>query len=135
MAALASGCGHSVSQRDYVRRADAVCATFVKEARPLLGPEPGQSLPPPGKLERVSRLLRQTAARLRRLEEPRGDADELTRYVEGLDLGARRTAQLARAVHRGRSRQIDRVYASLASGTAATRNLARGYGFTSCARV
>jgi hypothetical protein len=126
---LLAGCG-GVSQAEFVRRADGLCTRFRQEARPLLGQQ--TRLPRARNLRRLHALMLNSVTRLRRLTPPRGDEDQVARYLAGVKINASRVRQLATALERNQRRRVKKLRAELSAGTAATRVLAAQYGFKVC---
>jgi hypothetical protein len=128
--APAGGCGAFVSQGEFTAAADARCREFRREARGLVAPAAG--LPSARHVRRLRSLMLTTVARLRRLTPPRGDAEEIARYLAGVEANAKVAGRLATALERGSPRRVRALRRRLVAGTATTRWLAQQYGFRVC---
>lgn len=127
-----AACGGSVSQADFLERADARCQDFRQRSTPLLRADPATGLPRVRNLRRLEKLMTRTAAELRELTAPKGDAEQVGRYIAGVQINANNVRRLAIALQGQRRKRIRQLRRRLNAGTAATRALAAEYGFKVC---
>jgi hypothetical protein len=139
LCSVLAGCGATYTKRDFIARANAICASALQQARSIPPPSVGGSA---GQTDRalgayLARLLRvvQTEVRqLRSLPRPTGaarDRTTLERWLEALgqDLGSYRA--LATAAQRKDSAAVASAEGALRASRADV--LAARYGMNACA--
>jgi hypothetical protein len=139
VACLAAGCGSgTVTQRDYLARADAICAGALRKARSIPPPvAPASAAPSPGAfgpyLAQLLPVVRGEADQLRALKKPAGTPQDLAvlrRYLDAVAETERDYAALAAAAQAGDAQGVSRAEASLRASPAAS--LAARYGLRTC---
>jgi hypothetical protein len=132
VAALLPGCVDSVSQKDFRAQADARCSQFRRQSDGLLDPQRATGVPSARNLRKLRSLILRTARELRALEPPLGDADQVGRYIDSVEINAANVGRLAGAVQHRQRASIAELTERVVAGTAATRELAVRYGFEVC---
>jgi hypothetical protein len=135
---LLAGCGSSYTKRDFVARADAICASAVRQTRSIAPPSTTRGGAHPtsalaGYLAEVLPVLQSEVTQLRALPRPTGDSPAraaLARYLEALGQVAQDYRELAAAARRGDAQGVASAEAALRASPVAT--LAAGYGLRSC---
>ena len=131
-AALLGGCGGgSYTKRDYVARANAICASALRKARSIPPPATGEEFSP--YLKQVLPAVRSEVSQLRALRVPHTGADDrrlLSAYLGALAQTAREYDALAAAAERGDSAAIASSEAALRANRASV--LGARYGLSSC---
>jgi hypothetical protein len=135
---IVAGCGSSVTQRDFVTRADGICAAALREVRavppPSLRSGGSQAVPAvAGYLARVVPIVTQEAAALRRLQRPSGGSAGralLDRYLAALAQEATDYRRLAAAARRGDAAGVADAEGALRASPAVA--LAARYGLRTC---
>ena len=138
LAGLLAGCGGALTKRDFSARADAICATTLRQIR---------AVPPPsfsggsaqrlssmaGYLSRVEPLVKSEAAQIRHLPRPGGSDRQrqaLARYLSALTLAADEYGAMAVASRRHAANAVAEAETALAANP--LTSLAAGYGLGSC---
>lgn len=131
---LLAGCGaNRPSPRDFVARADAICASSLRHTRSIPTPSGTSPTALAGYLDAVLPVIRSEAAQLRGLRRPTGGLRklaQLTSYFHALDDAVAGYATLAAAAHRGDRGAMARAQTVLAANPAAA--LAAQYGLRAC---
>src|ERR1700753_2769575 len=129
----ATGCGgHTVTKKDVVARANAICAT----ARDAVGPAPppaggtSSTTPLAGYLKQVVPIVSKEAADTSRLPRPAQDKAILSRYVQAVSAMAAEYRELAAAARRHDAGAVAQGLQTLRSNPAPA--LARQYGLARC---
>jgi hypothetical protein len=136
--AVLAGCG-SYTKHDFIARADAICASTVRQTRlippPSFGRDPAQRLRAlAGYVARVLPLVRAEATQLRSLRRPTQSAAErasLAGFLAAFAAVVGDYQNLATATSAGDGAGVARAEASLT--TSSVGALAAGYGLRSCA--
>jgi hypothetical protein len=130
-----SGCGHSYTKRDFVARADAICASAVRAVRQVPPPRfasPRERLPELARyLARALPILQAESARLRALGRPPDQRALLARYLDELSHSVARYRALLTDAQRGDARALAADEAALRASPLPA--LAARYGLRSCA--
>ncbi len=127
-AALIAGCGSSYTKSDFIARADAICASALRQTRSVapstaLGEYVGAVLP----------IVQGEATQLRALKPPPEDARDraaLTQYFGALAQEVENYRKLAAAAKRGDGQAETNAEAALRASPAAS--LATVYGLRAC---
>lgn len=127
-AAAIAGCGSSYTKSDFIARADAICASALRQTRSIaptsaLGEYVGAVLP----------IVESEATQLRALKSPPQDARDkaaLAKYFGALTQEVENYRKLGAAAKRGDGQGITNAEAALRVSPAAS--LATGYGLRSC---
>lgn len=139
IASLAAGCGGSgYTKSDFVARADAICASALRQARSIAPPtvaqaSGGQDGALAAYLSSIVPVLESEASQLHGLKRPPGSAQDkaaLTRYLEALSQTVTDYKQLAAAARRGDDQTVADTEAAL--GSSHVYSLATSYGLRSC---
>jgi hypothetical protein len=129
LATLLAGCGGGgYTKRDFVTRANAICAGALRQARSIT---PGTSLPT--YLTNFLPVLESEASQLEALRRPPGTAGDratLERYFAALRQTVAEYRQLAAAARTGDQEAVANAEAAL--GASPVDSLASGYGLSSC---
>jgi hypothetical protein len=129
LAALVAGCGGSAyTKRDFVARADAICASALRQARSIA---PGSALST--YLAGFVPVLESEATQLQALRRPPGNARDratLDRYFAALQQTVVEYRQLAAAARSGDDQAVTNAEAAL--GADQLYSLATSYGLGSC---
>jgi hypothetical protein len=136
-AALLAGCGSStVTKRDFIARADAICAGTVRQLR-TIAPQTGSSSGTgalAGYLARAVPLVQSEADQLRALKRPSGgtaaERAALARYLGALTRETGSYRDLAAAARRGDTQAVANAEAALRRSP--VPGLAAGYGLRAC---
>ena len=140
LAALAAGCGSgSYTKRDFVARADAICASTLQQTRAISPPSFSHSAEQQlsalaGYLANVVPHVQSEADQLRALRRPTQDARDraaLARYLGALARAIVDYRELAAAAKRGDAQGVASAETALRSSPVAS--LAASYGLDSCA--
>jgi hypothetical protein len=126
--ALAAGCGGAYTKADFVARANAICASSLREARSI----PSGS-GPTTYLAAELPILEAEADQLLKLRRPPGPAKDqaiLSRYFHALDQTVQAYRQLDIAVRHGDQQTVADAEAALADSP--LPSLATSYGLQSC---
>lgn len=126
--ALIAGCGSSYSKSDFIARADAICASALRQTRSIaptsaLGEYVAAVLP----------VVESEATQLRALKSPPQDARDkaaLAKYFGALDQEVENYRKLGAAAKRGDGQGVTNAEAALRASSAAS--LATGYGLRAC---
>ncbi len=137
LALLAAACG-SYTKADFTARADAICASSLRQLRSLAPPSFGsgevqQRLSLDAYLERALPIVSSEASALRALRRPPGDPHqraELDRYMQALARNVADYRQLARAAAAGDVSALVRAEHALERDD--VDSLAAAYGILSC---
>ena len=137
VAALPAGCG-SYTKSDFIARADAICASSVRQTRtispPSFGRTAAEQLSALGDyLNRVLPIARSEVSQLRGLKLPKQTAAEgatLAGYLVAVGRAVGDYQALAAAAARADARGVSDAEAALRASPAAT--LAARYGLRSC---
>lgn len=137
-AALVGGCGGTITKRDFVARADAICATAVRDTRSIAPPgvAPGQQqqLRALGKyLAQLVPIVQSQATQIQALRRPAEDAHDralLARFLAALAQIVSDYRKLAAAANRGDAPGVSSAEAALRANPVAS--LAAGYGLSTC---
>lgn len=139
VALLAAGCGGSgYTKSDFVARADAICASALRQTRSIAPPgaaqaSGGQDGALAAYLARAVPVLENEASQLRGLRQPPGNAQDkaaLSRYLAALGQTVSYYKQLAAAAKRGDDQAVADTEAAL--GSSPVYSLATSYGLRSC---
>ncbi|MBV8999093.1 MAG: hypothetical protein JO304_08545 [Solirubrobacterales bacterium] len=139
IALLAAGCGGSgYTKSDFVARANAICASAVRQTRSIPPPSAaqagsGQDAALAAYLSSVVPVLESEASQLRALRRPPGNARDqatLKRYLTALTETVTNYRQLAAAAKRGDDQTVANAEAAL--GASQVYSLAAGYGLRAC---
>jgi hypothetical protein len=126
---LIAGCGGSgYTKHDFVTRADAICASALRQARSIA---PGTALPT--YLAQYVPVLESEATQLQALRRPPDTAHDratLTHYFAALAQTVVEYRQLAAAARNGDQQAVTNAEAAL--GASPVYSLATSYGLTSC---
>jgi hypothetical protein len=129
LTAIAAGCGGtSYTKRDFIARADAICASAVRQAR-ALAPQSGLA----ATAGAVLPVVESEAAQLRALRRPGGSAGDraaLDRYYAALGQAVQNYRDLAGAAKRGDTQGATTAEAALRANPISS--LASSYGLRSC---
>jgi hypothetical protein len=129
LAALAAGCaGGGYTKRDFIARADAICANALRQTRSIAS---GTALS--SYLSEFVPVLRTEASQLRALRRPPGTATDratLERYFAALSQTVAEYRQLAAAAKTGDEEAVSNAEAAL--GASPVYSLATSYGLSSC---
>ena len=133
-AALLAGCGSAAyDKRDYVARADAICASTTRHARTVAAPTGTGGVPLAAYIEELLPLLRGEAAQLHGLRRPPGSTAQgaqLRAFLHALDASVGQYAALAAAARSGDTAGVARAESGLRAN--ATGTLGARYGLTGC---
>jgi len=137
LGALVTGCG-SYTKRDFVARANAICAGAVRDTRALTPPRftgsaARQRRALAGYLRRAVPIIRTEARQLRALPRPSQTAAArraLGRYLAAVDEVAARFQALAGAAAAGSGAAVSHAESALAA--IPIDSLANAYGLASC---
>jgi len=138
LTALLAGCASSYTKRDFVARADAICASAVRETRSIAPPSfthaAAQQLSALADyLAQVVPIVQSETTQLRALRRPTEDAPAratLARYLGALGQAAGEYGELAEAAKRGDAQGVASAEAALRASPAAA--LATSAGLHSC---
>jgi hypothetical protein len=126
--ALIAGCGSSYTKSDFIARADAICASALRQTRSIA---PTTAL---GEyVAAVVPIVQSEATELRALKSPPQDArDEaaLAKYFGALTQEVENYRKLGAAAKRGDGQGVTNAEAALRASPAAS--LATGYGLRAC---
>ncbi|MDQ6729365.1 MAG: hypothetical protein M3022_03425 [Actinomycetota bacterium] len=129
-----AGCGAArPTKRDFIARADAICASSLRATRSIRAPAATGSTALAGYLNSVLLVIRSEAAQLRGLHRPPGGPRELaqlTAYLRALDDAVAGYASLAAAAQRDDQGAMADAQAALRANRAAA--LAVQYGLRAC---
>ena len=127
-AAAVAGCGSSYTKSDFIARADAICASALRQTR---------SIAPTSALSEyvaaVLPIVQSEATQLRALKSPPQDAHDkaaLTKYFGALTQEMENYRKLGAAAKRGDGQGVTNAEAALRASPAAS--LATAYGLRSC---
>ncbi len=137
--AVVAGCGSAYTKRDFIARADAICAGTLRELRSIPPPSFGQSTASQGPslaayLAGAVPVLASESRQLEALRRPppnAGDSAALTRWLGALAQVVQDYRALSAAAHRGDAQGVASAEAALRASPVAT--LAASYGLGSCA--
>ena len=137
--ALVAGCGGSYTKRDFVARADAICASALRQLRSIPPPSSSPSAAPPagapaGYLATVLAVEQSQYRQLRALRRPAQDnvgRAKLTRWLASLTRVVEDYRELATAAQRGNAEGVSSAEAALRASPVGS--LAASYGLSSCA--
>ena len=132
MALLGSGCGGDGPQASFMREADDICARH-RPAVKVRGTAPTLRSARADTRALHAGLQRRVSA-LQRLERPRGDEEQIGRWLDQLRANALVLDRLESALRRGRLEAARRPQAVYAAGDLRARELARAYGLNRCAQ-
>ncbi len=133
-AALLAGCGGAYTKSDFIARADAICATAVRDTRSAAPQAAPQQLGALAQyLTAILPVVQSEVSQIRALKRPSEDGRDratLSRYLEASaqELGYYRA--LAAAARRGDAQRVASAEAALRASPAAS--LAASYGLRSC---
>ena len=138
LTALLAGCGNGYTKRDFVARADAICASTVRQTRSIAPPSFTRSVghqtsAPADDLAGLLPVLQSETTQLRALRRPTDDAPAratLARYLEALEQADEDYRELAGAARRGNAQGVASAEAALRASPVAS--LAARYGLRSC---
>jgi hypothetical protein len=138
LTALLAGCGSSYTNGDFVARANAICASAVRQTRSIAAPSAARAVGHQMSaladyLAQVVPVLQSEASQLRALRRPTEDASAratLARYLEALAQAAGDYRALAAAAKRGDAQGVASAEAALRASPVAS--LAASYGLHSC---
>jgi hypothetical protein len=138
VATVPAGCGGSYTKRDFIARADAICASSLREARAIGPPSSGgaagaSSAALSGYLAKLLPVVEAETSRLRALQSPRQSArDRATfdRWMAALAQDVEGYRRLAAAAGRGDIEGVVSAEAVLRTSPAA--GLAASYGLRAC---
>lgn len=130
-AAAAAGCGGDGPQATFTREADAACARWGIAVKVRSSPPTIRSAQTDTRLLRL-RLTRRITA-LERIKQPRGDEEQIGRWLEQLHANAAALRSIEVALARGRLEAARRPQAEYGGGDLRARELARGLGLDRCA--
>lgn len=129
-----AGCGSSAeTKQDYTARANAICATAIRNVRNVATPSAtgDVSLPALARyLRAVTPIVESELKQLRALPKPAADRALLDRYLAALAAAASQYKALASAAMAGDHGSMNAATAALQSNQDAS--LAARYGLTSC---
>lgn len=128
LAALVAGCGGAYSKSDFIARADAICASSLRQTRVIA---PGTALPT--YLDELLAIVQSETAQLRALKRPPGSAHDratLNGYFAALAQDVENYRALAAAAKRGDQQTVSSLEAAL--GASPSDSLAASYGLRSC---
>lgn len=129
-----AGCGGAAyGKRDYVARAEAICASTTRHARAAGAPVATTGVALAAYIEQLLPLVRGEAAQLRGLRRPPGPAAQraqLSAFLRALDASLAEYAALAAAARRGDTAGVARAESALRANAAGA--LAARYGITGC---
>jgi hypothetical protein len=128
LAVVLAGCGGGYTKSDFVARADAICASALRQTRSI---PPGADLG--GYLAAVLAVVQSEATQLRALRRPpdtAGDRATLEQYFAALGQTVSDYRQLAAAAQSGDQQIVASAEASLAASP--LESLAARYGLRSC---
>jgi hypothetical protein len=129
LALAVAGCGgSSYTKRDFVARADAICASALRQTRSIA---PGTALA--AYLSAYVPVLEAEDTQLRALRRPPGTAHDratLDRYYAALSQTVAEYRQLTAAVKSGDDQAVTNAEAAL--GASPVYTLATSYGLSSC---
>lgn len=132
--ALLAGCGGAAyGKRDFVARADAICASTTRHVRTVAAPTGTGGTALAAYIEQLLPLLRGEAAQLHGLRQPPGSTAQraqLRAFLRALDASVGEYAELAAAARRGDTAGVARAESALRAN--ATGTLAAHYGLTGC---
>lgn len=135
LTALIAGCGGAYTKSDFIARADAICATAVRETRSAAPPQTGpQQLSALAQyLAEILPVVQSEVSQIRALKRPSGDTRDgvaLSRYLQASarDVGYYRA--LAAAAKRGDAQGVASDEAALRASP--VTSLAASYGLRSC---
>ncbi len=135
LAALVAGCGSTYSKGDFIARADAICATAVRDTRSAASPHAGpQQLSALAQyLAEIVPVVQSEVSQIRALKRPSEDARDratLSRYFQAAAQEAGYYQALAAAAKRGDAQGVASAEAALRASPVAS--LAASYGLRSC---
>ena len=129
-----TSCGDSaVTKRDFVARADAICASALRHTRTIAAPSGTGTQALASYLDEVGSVLHAEAGALHGLRRPAastGQREQLRAFLSAFDAAVGHYAALAAAAHRGDTASMAREEAALRG--AATAALAGRYGLRVC---
>jgi hypothetical protein len=134
LATALAGCGGAYTKHDFIARADAICASAVRQARSIPPPpsSAGQDSAVSSYLRSVIPIMRSETRQLRALK-PAGDTRDratLARWLGALQRDISTYAALAAAAKRGDQQAVSSAEASLRASP--TVSLASAYGLRAC---
>jgi hypothetical protein len=138
VAVLLAGCGGSETKQNFAARADAICASTVRQIRSIAPPNFTSSKAQQlsalgGYMAVVSPIVASEAKQLHALQRPAGSARAraaLTRYLDALTQTAGDYQTLAAAAKRGDAQGVANAEGALR--TSDVTALAQSYGLRSC---
>jgi hypothetical protein len=135
-AALLAGCGSTYTKQDFIARADAICASTLRELRSVAaqGQPAGSAAQQAGYLAAVARVVQSEASAVRSLPRPSETAGArvaLSRYLDSLAQVAADFRALANAARRGDQGALANAEAALRASP--VDSLAARYGLHDCA--
>jgi hypothetical protein len=134
LVALLAGCGGSYTKGDFIARADAICASAVRQTRSIAPVSAPQSLNALAQyVSQVSPVVQSEVSQLRALRRPGGGARDraaLTAYLAASAQVAGYWRELGAAATRGDAQGVASAEAALRATPVAS--LAAGYGLHSC---
>jgi hypothetical protein len=130
-AATIAGCGgHSVTRKDVIARANAICFTAQQAARSVASPGAGDTRALAAYFDKVTPIVAKEARQLAALPRPQPRQATLNHYVAAVGASVADYRAAARAAAAGDQSGVTQALAQLQS-TNATR-YARGYGLNQC---
>ena len=120
------GCGNTVTKQDVIKRADAICASTLREVRALTSP----ALNAPY-LDHLAALIGAEAAQLEKLPRPARDRALLDQYLAAVARVAAGYRALAAVSKQGDNGRVAAALAALRVNPAPA--LATRYGMSVCA--
>jgi hypothetical protein len=129
---MLASCGDSaVSRREFVARADAICASALRRTREIPPPTGTGTRALATYLDTVMPVLRSEGRQLRGLPRPAtGPGRQLTAFLSSFDAALGHYAAVAAAARRGDAAAVAREEASVRA--APTAALAARYGLRVC---
>jgi hypothetical protein len=135
---LAGGCGGGYTKRDFIARADAICASTVRQLRSIPAPSFGQSATGhdalAGYLAAALPLVQSESRQLHALPRPpqkAADRSVLTSWLGAVAQVVEDYRQFEAAAQRGDAQRVASAEAALRASPVAS--LAASYGLSSCA--
>jgi hypothetical protein len=134
LASLAAGCGSTYAKADFIARADAICASALRQTRSISPISTGQQRQAlSAYLAKVLPIVQSEANQIRALRPPPGNARDrakLEAYRSALAQITVDYRELAAAAKRGDVQGMTSAEAALRSSSIAS--LAASYGLRSC---
>lgn len=130
---LASCGGDPLTKEDFLAQADAICAEAEERIEDLERPTNPEQID--GFVQQARELTENTLERLRELEPPEADADQIERMLDAIQRAVDQLPALAEAAKTNDTQAIADASREVQEATETSREIASEYGFEKCGGV